>query len=489
MQKLRQQPPSVDQVGSRDEEYDYDAFISYSRKDQAFAQLLERRIEAYRPPKGLGLPARYLRVFLDTSDIRGPDYTQTIERELRRSKTLIVVCSPAARASAYVQDEIRRFIALRRAQGKEPQIVSLLMRGIPNNEAKTPDDEGRKAFPEALYEAATIPLAQSFLEFDPKRHKLDRGDYRDAWLGALADLFDVDRHELEGRDAKRQARTRGIVAIIALVALVVVSGLAGLAWLQRGEAISQRDQALRQELRAFAALGESETRAGNAVDGMLLALRGMPVTGVEEQRPVVTETRQGLLDATLSRREAQVLRGYERGVNAAGFAPAGDRIVGGGFDGTVRLWDAASGAELKVLRGHEGAVNAAGFAPAGDRIVSGGLDDTVRLWNAASGEELLVLRGHKGSVSAAGFAPTGDRIVSGGSDGTVRLWFVGKDDADLVAHACAALPRDLSPEAFNASTSIRTHPGPVPNARKHSGRTRSKRRWNRRLAPTRAPTS
>jgi hypothetical protein len=199
MQELRQQPRSVGQIGSSDGEYDYDAFISYSRKDQAFAQLLERRLEAYRPPKGLKLLTRYLRVFLDTSDIRGVDYTQTIDRELRRSNTLIVVCSPAARASAYVQNEIRRFIALRRAQGKEPRIVSLLVGGIPNNEATTLDDEARKAFPEALYEAATIPLAQSFLEFDPKRHKLDRGGYRDAWLAALADILDVDRHELEGR--------------------------------------------------------------------------------------------------------------------------------------------------------------------------------------------------------------------------------------------------------------------------------------------------
>jgi hypothetical protein len=37
--------------------------------------------------------------------------------------------------------------------------------------------------------------------------------------------------------------------------------------------------------------------------------------------------------------------------------------------------------------------------------------------------------------------------VSGSWDRTVRVWFVGKDDAALVAHACAALPRDLSPEA------------------------------------------
>jgi MTH538 TIR-like domain (DUF1863) len=112
------------------------------------------------------------------------------ERELRRSRTLIVVCSPAARASEYVDDEIRRFIAANHAGGREPQILPLLLRGIPNNEAESPDEDGRKAFPEALYEAAKMPLAQSFLDFDPKQHRLDRGGYRDSWFATLATLLD-----------------------------------------------------------------------------------------------------------------------------------------------------------------------------------------------------------------------------------------------------------------------------------------------------------
>ena len=66
-------------------------------------------------------------------------------------------------------------------------------------------------------------------------------------------------------------------------------------------------------------------------------------------------------------------------------------------DGTVRVWDAASGAELLVLRGHEGAVNAAAFSPDGARDRQRRpTDSTVRVWDAASGAELLVLRGHEG---------------------------------------------------------------------------------------------
>jgi WD domain, G-beta repeat len=143
---------------------------------------------------------------------------------------------------------------------------------------------------------------------------------------------------------------------------------------------------------------------------MLLALRGMPIEGVEEPRPVVTETRQALVDASLARRELMVLRGHEGRINAAAFSPDGARIVSGSWDGTVRVWDAASGAEQLVLRGHEEPVSAAAFLPDGARIVSGSDDQTVRVWD--------------------------------------RVWFVGKDDAALVAHACGRLPRDLSPKAI-----------------------------------------
>ena len=111
-----------------------------------------------------------------------------------------------------------------------------------------------------------------------------------------------------------------------------------------------------QESRALAALAQSETRAGNAVNGMLLALRGMPIADAEEPRPVVTETRQALVDATLadgSCWSCAAMRGRSRRPRSR---PMARGSSSGSADDTVRVWDAASGAELLVLRGHEGSV-------------------------------------------------------------------------------------------------------------------------------------
>ena len=56
----------------------------------------------------LSMPQRRLKVFRDEGDLTGTDYFKAIDQYLHRSGKLIVICSPAARASDYVDDEIRR---------------------------------------------------------------------------------------------------------------------------------------------------------------------------------------------------------------------------------------------------------------------------------------------------------------------------------------------------------------------------------------------
>jgi WD40 repeat protein len=224
---------------------------------------------------------------------------------------------------------------------------------------------------------------------------------------------------------------------------------------QRRAAVAEADKAraaerkaLAQESRALAALAQSETRAGNAVNGMLLALRGMPVAEAAQPRPLISETRTALVDAALAQRELLVLRGHEQHVWAAAFSADGARIVSGSWDGTARVWDAASGTEQLVLRGHKGLVWAAGFSPDSARVVSGSEDRTVRVWDAASGAEQLVLRGHEEAVDAAAFSPDGARIVSGSGDKTVRVWDAASGAELLVlrGHERAVLAAGFSPD-------------------------------------------
>lgn len=109
-------------------------------------------------------------------------------------------------------------------------------------------------------------------------------------------------------------------------------------------------------------------------------------------------------------------------VMAVAFLPDDKRIVSAGSDGVIRIWDAATGKELKKLEGHTGTVAALAVTHDGKRIVSAGHDKTVRVWDIDKGTELRCFRGHTAAVQAVAVSPDGKTALSGGEDNTARLW-------------------------------------------------------------------
>jgi len=123
----------------------------------------------------------------------------------------------------------------------------------------------------------------------------------------------------------------------------------------------------------------------------------------------------------ISDQASVTLRGHSGNVAGVAVSPDGTRIVSASYDGTVKVWYAASGDELMTLRGHVGRVYSVSFSPDCKRIVSCSSDKTLKVWDADSGDELMTLRGHNSRVTHAGFSPEGTRIVSA-SFGKIKLW-------------------------------------------------------------------
>ncbi|MCJ1346290.1 hypothetical protein MMC31_004505, partial [Peltigera leucophlebia] len=98
------------------------------------------------------------------------------------------------------------------------------------------------------------------------------------------------------------------------------------------------------------------------------------------------------------------------------------QLVSASSNGTVRLWDAKTGASLQTLEGHTHTVNAAKISPDGRQLASASRDKTVRLWDAETGACLAVLEGHTGEVFSVTFSPESRQIASASGDGTIRLW-------------------------------------------------------------------
>jgi tetratricopeptide (TPR) repeat protein len=219
-------------------DFKYRAFLSYSHADTPLAQWLHPRLERFplRDLAGratpLGPVPRALRpIFRDRDDFSaGRSLNAQTLAALDASAALIVLCSPAAAQSHYVNEEIRLF--KQRCPGRP--IVPVIAAG-------KPDGGDEECFPPALRFAldeagqvtdrpAAMPLAA-----DVREH----GDGRDLALAkTVAALIGVPSDEVyrrAERERKRQARIKSAVA--STIALLVCGAAAFLYLSQKRGAI------------------------------------------------------------------------------------------------------------------------------------------------------------------------------------------------------------------------------------------------------------
>src|SRR6516165_6167214 len=128
--------------------FKYRAFLSYSHRDKGWGKWLHAALEGYRIDKDLSgretlagpMPKTLRPIFRDREDFSaGHSLTAQTLTALEASKFLIVICSPNAAQSKYVNEEVRRFKILGRADRVIPVIVD-----------GEPGDPTRECFPPAL---------------------------------------------------------------------------------------------------------------------------------------------------------------------------------------------------------------------------------------------------------------------------------------------------------------------------------------------------
>jgi hypothetical protein len=122
-----------------------------------------------------------------------------------------------------------------------------------------------------------------------------------------------------------------------------------------------------------------------------------------------------------SGRVINTLAGHDNLVFSVAWSPDGTRLASGSDDRTVKVWDPSSGRVLNTLS-HDSFVFSVSWSPDGTHLASGSADDTVRLWESSSGRFVNSLSGHDNSVLTVTWSPDGTRLASGSADRTVRLW-------------------------------------------------------------------
>jgi WD40 repeat protein len=107
---------------------------------------------------------------------------------------------------------------------------------------------------------------------------------------------------------------------------------------------------------------------------------------------------------------------------ALAFSADGKRLVAGGADNTIRLFDVASGKEERRIEQHADWVMGLAFSPDGAHFASASRDKTARLFDATTGELEETYDGHGQPVFSAAFSEDGKRVFSAGRDKEVHAW-------------------------------------------------------------------
>jgi tetratricopeptide (TPR) repeat protein len=280
--------------------YKYRAFITYAHKDEEKARWLRKKLEDFKVPKHLigqnsdfgPIPSRLYPIFRDRDELAGAaQLGPLIEQALDDSSHLIILCSPHAVQSRWVNEEIRMF----KAMGKEDRVLCLVLSGEPMVE----DSEGDS-------QKECIPLAarrqvDSNGEISEQKHEPAAADLRDSadgeknsLLKLVAGLIGVGLDELKQRDLlARQKRLVRITAVSAFLAISAIS-LAVYAMFQQQQAKISRANAEIERQLAEVELAKTQTIT-TFVQNLFISLDPQNTAGMD------TELLKTMLDQGSSR--------------------------------------------------------------------------------------------------------------------------------------------------------------------------------------------
>ena len=229
--------------------YRYKAFISYSHADEAHGEWLQRALENFRAPSSLvgrttaagEIPRRLRPIFRDRNDLPAAgNLNAEIQAALAGSEFQIVLCSPNAAKSRWVNEEVKLF---KKLHGQE-RTLALIVAGEPGA-TDIPGREAEECFPPALRfhsdergeitgEPAEPIAADARADGDGKRYAI---------LKLAAGLLGVGLDDLVRRDARRRTRLAWAWTGASTVLTVAMGGLAWYANIQGDEARRMRGEA------------------------------------------------------------------------------------------------------------------------------------------------------------------------------------------------------------------------------------------------------
>lgn len=360
----------------------YWAFISYSHRDQRISEKLHRMLETWVVPRRLrgrqtgagAIPRRLYPVFRDRDELAGSaDLGESLRTALAAARCLIVICSPAAARSHWVNEEVRLFKSLYGEQRVFCLVVEGELRAGSEHDCLPPALRFRVGTDGALSTTPAEPIAA------------DARAGADGWQGAvlklIAGMLGVGFEELRRRDRRRRL-LNGLIATATAAALLL-----GFGALWNARAARYAEQQRQAQIARLIDSGRHDLQRGERARAAswLIAARRLGAEGAALSALLGEATRAlDAIDTTLTGSKA---------LYAASFDAAGEQVVTTAQDGSACVWrwrQRQRGACFALSDPQRfQLLTVPAFAAGGRSVISTvreqGLPREFRIWDVASG--------------------------------------------------------------------------------------------------------
>ena len=376
----------------------YFAFISYKSEDVEWATWLQHELEHYHLPASFNgrtdVPQELRPVFRDIDELSAGNLPEQIKQALANSQNLIVICSPQAAQSPWVNKEVETFISLGRTDRIFPFIV----------EGNSPSE----FFPPALL---NLPKKEERLGGDVSKKGRDAAFVK-VVAGMLGVGFDSlwNRYEKEKAEEERKQR-------------------------------EQRDNLMKTQARF---LSEKIIQLVDDGDAYLARILGLKILPTQDQQdyPYTTEAEFAFRKACSS--NFRMFMGHTDSVRSVSIDPSGNILATASFDNYIMLWDINTGKcidklgkpslmegsfrgdvldEIIFERDYLG-FNSVEFSPDGKILVAAGRDATIYLYNIKTKEYIYSQSNNwiHTPIVYATFSPNMENFISVGGSQENSFW-------------------------------------------------------------------
>lgn len=374
---------------SKKQNYEYLAFISYQRKDEAIAKRLQHTLEFYNLPIAViekhpdypELKDGIRPIFVDMTELGDEPFLKpAIEKALRESRFLIVICSPRSAKSEWVNKEVHYF---QKQLKRTKRIIPFIVEGTPN--AQVGDEECCTPLLKTLLgERELLGINISEMGFDAAAVKVVSRMFR----VKFSTLW--NRYEKEKEEEQRKLK-------------------------------EQNDRLLIAQSRFVAEKAEKLIEEGDSYLARRLAIDVLPKDLESPERPIVVEAEKLL--RLSSEKDSAILKGHTHSASAivSIFNKDGSKIFSIGYDGHLCVWNASNGYLLYRNQLCGGYGTALCLSPDGNTIVAA-VGNKVFMLDVSTYDFRCEPLSHPTYVSQIVYSVDGEYIFTALPNGRIKIW-------------------------------------------------------------------